>query len=520
MPNFDAPMDETMCAFHTCLFSIHSLFDSQEATCLPSIMCLICSCWTLFRFWFLLLKSCFGLFELGLSTLHYVICHIVADGGIAMCVHFAQLDSCPFRCQRISCRSAAAMFLSHLSSFSNRSQFDSTLGYPGEGPDDMWSLFSHNTGSLRTSMQWQSSGDTVLCIQEPRIGRNNVRDASFRVQATGRTLFTSKLLPGLITTHGVSRTPHGGSAILAPPETTQCFDPSQDVTGQYQDLYNTTRVTAVWHQVTKHVRALIWTFYGKTGAASELEPHVWNDDALKKIFEISAQFGEIPILVAGDFQAEPMSYQSVVGAIQFAKWEDPFLSFDADGLPSRDLTFSSDRSFSGQEGCSSIDSILINHVTCAALVRAETVPSFETQHRPLRLVCSWPKIFISGFVHHKTAPLNLRSDQRDSRNPCLSSQHAESLWSESFAQAFDRSDDVDQRWQIANDYCTSYLLQNGAEWGKGPRERGAPPKFRVKRVCPGQNLFGGSAKTRLSRFCVHIVGFMNSAYVSLAHKAN
>ena len=68
-------------------------------------------------------------------------------------------------------------------------------------------------------------------------------------------------------------------------------------------------------------------------------------------------------LYAGDFQAEPLSYSSVAQSIHFAKWEDPFVSFDAEGLPKRQLTFSADRSFCGQEGCSCIDTILINLVT-------------------------------------------------------------------------------------------------------------------------------------------------------------
>ena len=238
----------------------------------------------------------------------------------------------------------------------------------------------------------------------------------------------------------------------------------------------------------------------------ELEPRLNRIPTLGTIgrwnrFEISAQFGDVPVMIAGDFQAEPLSYSAVASAIHFAKWEDPFLSFDAEGLPSRELTFSSDRSFSGQDGCSSIDTILVNHVTCAALLRTETVASFETQHRPLRIVCSWPRMFVSGFIHHRTAPLCIEVDQGISPESQFTSQHADALWSESFAQAFDDAADVDSQWEIANDFCVSFLLQNGAQWGKGLKHRGRPPAFRSKRVCPGQNLFGGASKTKLSRFC-------------------
>ena len=301
------------------------------------------------------------------------------------------------------------------------------------------------------------------------------RDALFRVQATGRHLFSSKLLPGLITNHGVSRTPHGGAAILAPRDTSIAFSPEQDITGQYLDLYNSTRVTAIWHQVTPHVRALIWSFYGRTGASSEQDPHLWNNTTLEAIFDISAQFGDIPVIIAGDFQAEPLSYASVTQAIHFAKWEDPFVSFDAEGLPQRILTFSSDRSFSGQEGCSSIDTILINHVTCSALLRAETIETCETQHRPLRIVCHWQKMFMSGFVHHKTAPFVFDTTTSTVDPTLFTNEHAESLWTNQFSQAFTESDDPEDRWAIANDFCVLFMLQNGGRWGQGIKKEANHP---------------------------------------------
>ena len=359
VPNFVFPSAFSECAFHTPDPHAYVPFlAKREATCPPQIMGLI----SLKRIWLFqvfVLQSCFICCEQILPRSCF---QMQGCGSYHSKLVYDSRQGCH---QSLSCHHFSRHFLfSAGAPYSNRMQFDSTRGYPGEGPADTWSLFSHNTGSLRTTMQWQSSQDSVLCVQEPRIGRNNHRDALFRVQAAGRHLFPSKLLPGLITNHGVSRTPHGGAAVLAPRETSIAFAPEQDITGRYLELYNTTRVTAMWHQVTRHVRALIWSFYGRTGASSEQDPHSWNDSTLEAIFEISAQFGDIPIIIAGDFQAEPLSYSSVAQqAIHFAKWEDPFVSFDAEGLPKRQLTFSADRSFCGQEGCSCIDTILINHVT-------------------------------------------------------------------------------------------------------------------------------------------------------------
>ena len=252
MPNFVFPSAIPECAFHTpdrhaCV----PFLAMREATCPPQIMCLI----RVKRIWLFhvfVLHSCFICCE-------QILPRFCSQKHGCGTYHSKLVDDSRYGChQSPSCRlfHRYSMFSAD-ATYSNRCQFDSTKGYPGEGPTETWSLFSHNTGSLRTTMQWQSSQDSVLCVQEPRIGRNNHRDALFRVQATGRHLFPSKLLPGLITNHGVSRTPHGGAAILAPRETSIAFDPQQDITGRYQELYNTTRVTAIWHQVTKHVRFVL-----------------------------------------------------------------------------------------------------------------------------------------------------------------------------------------------------------------------------------------------------------------------
>ena len=87
--------------------------------------------------------------------------------------------------------------------------FDSTRGFPGEGPPNLqsWSIRSANVGSLQANKSWKTWINDVIAVQESRIGRNNVRSAKFDVESTGRELFHGELLPGLITSHGIKRTP-------------------------------------------------------------------------------------------------------------------------------------------------------------------------------------------------------------------------------------------------------------------------------------------------------------------------
>ena len=81
--------------------------------------------------------------------------------------------------------------------------FDSLLGFPGEGPanpinmqrDTCWSLSTPNVGSLKTSSFWQSDEDVVYCLQETRIGRNNFRTSRLQVEATKRYARTVDMLP-------------------------------------------------------------------------------------------------------------------------------------------------------------------------------------------------------------------------------------------------------------------------------------------------------------------------------------
>ena len=248
--------------------------------------------------------------------------------------------------------------------------FDMTLGFPGEGPDcsKTWSLISSNVGSLLTNKTWKSWTDDVLCLQETRIGRNNAKSAKFEASSLGKELFLGELLPGLITSHGYRRIGHGGVAIVSPGPLTKPFLPSDDATGNFKELFATKRVSGCWIQVHPTVRALVFSIYAQTAAASDPSIHDYNNNFFEKLFEISSQFGDIPVLFTGDFQDEPSSYASIAHALHFKGWCDPLVKADSRGQLHRDITFSNDRSFSGAfEGCSSIDAILTNRVATAAL---------------------------------------------------------------------------------------------------------------------------------------------------------
>ena len=118
-------------------------------------------------------------------------------------------------------------------------------------------------------------------------------------------MFHGALLPGILRTDGHLTTTHGGTAILAPETTTRPFTQADDISNKYDSLVKTTRVCACWSQVSPSVRVLVFSIYARSGASANQELFDQNEALLKDVFEICAQFGDIPILIAGDFSNLP-----------------------------------------------------------------------------------------------------------------------------------------------------------------------------------------------------------------------
>lgn len=372
-----------------------------------------------------------------------------------------------------------------------RLSFDCTLGYPGEGPDhpQPWSIATINIGSLKTSTAWRTCEANVTCLQETRIGTYGLTHASKTVEQQGTHLFHGRPLPGLLSTHGVTRTPHGGVAILAARELATAFQPQEDATGLYSQLFATRRVTACWVQVQPKLKLLAFSFYGKTGASADKSILDFNDNILRDIFAVASQFGNIPVIVAGDFQVPPEQYAAVTQAVHYHQWCDT-LQFADDDCGFRPLTFSSNGCFTGPgDGCSSIDGILSNSVATAALSKAEVLPFLRVQHRPVRALFKWEVIWQRGHTLFKPAPL---------------------VFPQSFSgdvEQWEPSDlhhlsDVEQIWQEGNQQCVDALTNAGALWGPGPKCRGTIVQTRSKKVCPGQ-LRSGAATTIRSSWLIN-----------------
>ena len=374
--------------------------------------------------------------------------------------------------------------------------FDSTLGYPGEGP--RWSILSANVDSFATNyncLQWNAD---VFLLQEARIADSNLAEAQRKAGLRNLHLFCSQTLQKQRASNGTFRVPSGGTATCGNKELTQLFEEKTDLSGYWNQLRASARVTATWHQVSPSVKILVFNFYGIANAASERAKFCRNNELLNSIFTVAAQFGDIPILLGGDFQMEPGMYPAVQVALDHCGWADPLLRTDEQGDVVRPNTFFQHSAAVDGEGESSIDGILMSRTALTALINIQVLDHRDRQHRPVHATFAWDRVLQVGSIMQMPAKMNLERVQH--HNPddpgCSVNGLGEQLW-RGYTSDFTAADTADAKWDVFNQFAIQLLLLNGARWGAGPCVRGKPPKFQRVRACAPQEASGNLASPRL-----------------------
>ena len=371
-------------------------------------------------------------------------------------------------------------------------QFDSNLGYPGEGPT--WTCYSANVDSLNSHpniFQWKAD---MILAQETRISENVLQHLQNDAKENGKQIYPGALLVGKRDSKGHLRTPHGGCACIANPSTTRLFVESDDETGLWKTLHQTSRVAAVWHQILPKVRILCITFYGHSNI-QEGENFKVNEHIISMIFTLCSQFGDIPIIFSGDFQADPDSYQSIVSAKNEGFWADPLTSCETDGSHARPITFSRSGNFHNPtDHFSSIDGLLVNRVSLAALKSIRVCYEGSKAHAPIEAVFDWPCILLKGPILVKTAPLDMTELPKNGDAPDFDALQkiALEIWQSKYEHRFDRVDD-ETAWKYVNQLGTETLTKAGARFQKGLKHRGKLPEFSTKTIFPGQDRCGAAA---------------------------
>lgn len=133
--------------------------------------------------------------------------------------------------------------------------------------------------------------------------------------------------------------------------------------------------------------------------------------------------------------------------------------------------------------------ILVNQVAFAALKSIEVIESYDHQHRPIRACFDWAPLCQVGEIHCKFAELDhTNTIVPEAKSDCQANRNALHLWNTKFAGAVQQTRSPESQWTSINDFCLETLTTNGAVWGFGERARGALPRFRSKKLFPGQTL--------------------------------
>lgn len=137
-------------------------------------------------------------------------------------------------------------------------------------------------------------------FQETRLTAVNIQECQRRAKECNKAIFAGTLLQEKRDKNGVFKTPHGGTAIVANDSLCRPFVEADDATGIWATLAKQTRITGVWYQVLPRLRVLCWSFYGHT-QNNDGSYKTLNDHFVEQLLLISAQFGDIPVILGGIF---------------------------------------------------------------------------------------------------------------------------------------------------------------------------------------------------------------------------
>lgn len=344
--------------------------------------------------------------------------------------------------------------------------FDGTLGYEGEGPQ--WTLKSINVGSLEKNPQVLTQPCDALAIQETRVTAANKKGMVISANEANRDISFGPLMKYMESGHPE----WGGVCIATNHGASRPFEIKEDASGLFLNLNASTRVHCVWTSVDVGKTMLLISFYGFSGAHQDPAKHVACDNLLKQVFEFVSQFGAIPVALCGDFQTIPHSYSSIRDLLASGRYHDPFLT--TEGELDRPYTFCKNCKWHDPASSkTSIDGILVNDVAFGYIKTVSINHECGLQHAFCEIQFDFPSTKRMGFKWVPHAKLDISKLQPEPKR----NQIASNLWEKKFYQKSVEAQDGETLAEVANDFCLQILLESGAKWNQGTRQRGTIPEF-------------------------------------------
>lgn len=362
--------------------------------------------------------------------------------------------------------------------------FDPTCGYEGEGHQN-WTLASLNVGSLdKHSSIFQKQVD-VLAIQETRHTAANRKQLQFDAAQQDLALHLGPNMA--FRESGIPA--WGGVGIASKQGTSRPFTLDDDCSGHFQSFQASARVSASWVTPAQGHTLLVLCVYCFSGAPCDSDRHDANNNLFRQVFEMVAQYGNIPIAICADFQNSPHSYSSINEVIQKGLFSDPLASISEDGIQ-RPYTFCKHNLWRDSDYKSSIDGILLSNAAATFLERTSVEKVKGLQHAIVILEFVWPSTKKVGAKWHPHAALDLSKIQPMDHRKKIAIE----LWNKSFGELCEGATNSDELAQFANHFALQILLKSGATWKHGSKDRGTKPTIKLSNVDSSFRSTDGSAK--------------------------
>eukprot|EP01060_Flectonema_neradi_P018899 TRINITY_DN2585_c0_g1_i5.p1 TRINITY_DN2585_c0_g1~~TRINITY_DN2585_c0_g1_i5.p1 ORF type:complete len:1775 (+),score=233.22 TRINITY_DN2585_c0_g1_i5:396-5720(+) len=214
---------------------------------------------------------------------------------------------------------------------------------PGPNRLNKLSLGSINVTSLENKEDiFTSLGFDVVALQETRLDRSQQQQMSTKLRARGWDIVFGE--PCTRMTNGLrSRLTSGGVAVLARRGTPmrRFQHPELDATGRFVHAG-----LAYGKGKTLHV----FSFYGQVGNAEQTEV------LIEKMLAEAAALGNVPVVIAGDFNLDTTDSPSLQIMMAQGKWIDIAVT-----------TNNTEPTCDAGNGLNRIDAILLNHVAATAV---------------------------------------------------------------------------------------------------------------------------------------------------------
>jgi ribonuclease HI len=372
--------------------------------------------------------------------------------------------------------------------------FDSTKGYPGEGPNVV-TIGSINITALETNVAgMRYVHDTVcdndllldlVCCQETRIA--NCAHAKNIMKECGWFAHIGSQPPWCKYADGSSRIGYGGLMSVS----------------RFSGAYDL-GIDDEFKHCSKHVQHMyLGTGNGRAGlhilslylpAGDDNRDN--RNEIMSSVFMLAATFGDVPCVLLGDIQEECEAIPAIASAFTTGKWCDALAAFyDAKGMTTP-ATFSSSRKWDNCEvgdGRTRIDCCIANCLAFSFLT--DVIIRYDAPFSGHALIQA--TFDLEAYSDHQMVwdksgkfsdlpPKPKRDGWKDAN------EKAEGIWSQ-YKQDFDariREHDPDAAFAVLSEGAVDYLCSL-TEQSPEDFKRGLPPTFKKQSIGPPKHAVVG-----------------------------